>query len=277
MISLIAFMLEKLQYEDPADFTLANGDIPASIARLTTKLPQAEEFPTEELLGSMDVGTNKAQLTAAHSYLRRLMPSSISSTASKAHSSGAKAEPAEVWMKPNFTLKLGSLEFPCHDWVLCSRWSYARDALAFGGHESRTSTLELPVDLGFSSEFVEAFLLYLYTSDPSGFNTLDLACSVFDLAPQFRFVDVEGKRYPNFSKLIDYCYESLIPNLTPSSCVQAFLRIAKYGNEIQKAHLSSAMLYHLRVMTHDPVTFEQIRDLGLDTVMEILKSVSMRI
>lgn len=277
ILDLIEKMQAQLQY-DPTVGIHAETDPQENINSLKTELAEDEDFNGLELLGSVKLGTNKTVLTAVYTSLATLFPSASTSSGAGTSDSGAPVAESADWMKPNFSIKLGDVDFPCHDWVLCSRWAYARNALAFGGYESHTSTLELPVDAGFTPDLIEAFLRFLYTDDCSGFVNMDQASAIFDISSQFRLVDMDGQRTKVFWKLIDHCYKLLIPDLTVTSqCIKSFLKVTKYGTPMQQSHIASAMVIQMKSLTQDPKTYDEIAALGLDTVMSILKSVATQI
>ena len=246
-------------------------------ARAYGALSRDDEFSGLNLLGSINVGSIASILETAFETLLPLHSSSVASNgldiASSSTSCVSDSSPAE-WAKPNFILKLGSNEFPCHHWALAATWTYVKDALAFGGAESSTSTLEIPVDSGFTPELVPAFLRYLYLHDLTLFNTREICCLIFDIASEFRLIDVDGNPKSDFAKLFDHCSSMLIPELTISNCIQTFQIVSKYGSALQKSHMSTVLHHYLYDLTHDPVHYAELATLGLDAVMQVLKAVS---
>lgn len=277
VLALIERMQVQLQFDSTVGIN-ADTDPLENIASLKTELADDQDFSGLELLGSVQHGSNKAALAGAYATLKPLFPSALTSTVASASVNGHSKPEFADWMKPNFNLRLGDVDFPCHDWVLCSRWTYARNALGFGGFESHTCTLELPIDVGFTPELVEAFIRYLYLDDCCEFTTMDHATAIFDLSSQFRLVDIDGQRTKCFTKLIDHCYKLLIPDLVDTTqCIKSFLKVTKYGTSMQQSHISSAMVMHMKALTNDPKTYDEIAALGLDTVMNILKLVASQI
>lgn len=176
---------------------------------------------------------------------------------------------AQAWRNTDFSLKIDDFEIACHKWVLCARWLFARDALAFGGSESETSTMELPSEC-FSPSVLRNFVKYLYTNDVADFIDEDECLAVLKLASQFRLWDSSEKPAAGFDLLLRHCRASLLKNLSLTNSVDVYKRVLEHGSRDQQASVRTFILRHIQEIAEIPGMRAALESLGSAELVRLL-------
>jgi len=199
-------------------------------------------------------------------------PSTISSSSSpSAPSSSDNAR--EQWRQPDFVLRVDNFEMRCHKWLLCGRWSYVRDALAFGGSEADNSIMEFPSD-AFTPTVLRLFVKYLYTSEVSDLNNEEDCLTILKLAGQFRLLDSSRKPVPEFGVLIDHCRAFIVRPLSLDNCIAIYKLVLEYGSPDQQASVRSFIVHRVEEMTSNPQRCREFESLGTTELVSLLVALS---
>lgn len=214
----------------------------------------------------------------------RTCPHALQSSGRTGQSTNSHAQPeptkrlgVEEWELPDFTLKAEDVGYSCHKWLLSGRWPFFRDALAFGGSEERTSTLELPSDT-FSPELLRSFIHYLYTHEVEPFEDLEQALDMLLLASQFRLTNLDGTISAGFELLLSQCSRTLSNSLTVDNCIQVYKKLLD-GETSQHEHNDSLMLArnfitsNMNTLTSSPQYAQQLESLGTKELVRFLHEV----
>jgi hypothetical protein len=179
------------------------------------------------------------------------------------------------WWEPDFALVLEGTTFKCHKWIICGRWSFMRDAMAFGGTEAETSMMELPSEAFPTPALLQCFIRYLYTNEVDQFDNDDDCISILRLAKEFRLINSNnGKDVLGFGILLDKCRSALLKQLTVDNCIALYKRILELGSEDQQISVRTFIVHHVLELADNPKTQNELESLGPKELVRILTSMA---
>jgi len=101
---------------------------------------------------------------------------------------------------PDFHIECDGTSFPCHKWLMATRWTYVKRALEFTGFEVNLHSIDLTGKLPISA--IQPLIHYIYTNDPMEIKEEEALMEMLRKCQEFDFVAANGNPVYGFEALM---------------------------------------------------------------------------